>query len=568
MLSFVVFDPSGVDQRSYPPRHALLIGADDIPMQGTVTIRDGLVEAEKSQPQAAALLVQIPVTLPESGGVVGPNLGLLAVQTCLLPERPEPYLLSIELARHRIMLFLNKLEDWGLFDLSAETPCLQQFESARQKFTAALVAQRDPPEGERLTNGYCPRADRLALDAMALAVSAGEQLTMLKAEQQLRQRVSGQSYKDAHAHLARLTPEVPPPGGPVLVPGEGHVVMAGVPQLGCTVSPGQYSEPQQRAVTASCDFVTMPMRWLDMEPVEGKYAFANTDRWIEWAVRQAKVPIVGGPLIDFRPQCTPDWLFIWENDYETLRDLVFEHVQAVVTRYRRTVSRWTVCSGLNVNTNFKISFDQIMDLTRVCVLLVRKLQPTAKIQVEVAQPWGEYHADNRRSIPPYLYADAVVQAGLNIDALGLRLQMGHAEPGLATRDLMSLSALLDRFAGLERPLAITAVGAPSAPVPPRPYRPRAGADAADAYEPGVWRQPWSDAAQAEWLSQVLTICAGKPYVHSVCWQELSDPPTGMAPAEMPSGGLLAPNGQPKPAFAKFVQFRNALRGPATPGRPA
>ncbi|MBL8765618.1 MAG: hypothetical protein JNM07_15365, partial [Phycisphaerae bacterium] len=137
MQTYVVFDPEGVEAGKYPPRHALLIGPDEIPMQGSIRIRDGVVEAEKNQSQAAALLVQLPVRMPEGEG--GADLGLLAVQTCLLPERPGPYLLSIELARHRIMLFLNKLEDWGLFDLSAETPCVQQFERARQAFTSALV---------------------------------------------------------------------------------------------------------------------------------------------------------------------------------------------------------------------------------------------------------------------------------------------------------------------------------------------------------------------------------------------------------------------------------------------
>jgi hypothetical protein len=560
LLSYIVFDPEGVDPRSYPPRHALLIGPDEIPMQGSVVIKPGIVQAEKNQHQAAALLVQLPITLDSPGT----PLGLLAVQTCLLPERPEPYLLSIEVARHRIMLFLNKLEDWGLFDLPAETPCMQAFEDARQRFNAALVAQRDTSRTEETAHGFCPQADRLATAAIAMAIHAGEQLTMLHADRQLRHRISGAAYKEAHAHLARLTPEVPSPGSPILVPGSGNVVVSGPPAMGVAVSPGQFSEPQQRALQASCDFVSMPLRWIDMEPVEGKYSFATTDRWIEWAVRTAKLPIVGGPLIDFRPQCTPDWLFIWENDYETLRELVFEHVQAVVTRYRRTIFRWTVCSGLNVNTNFKISFDQIMDLTRLCAMLVRKLQPSAKIQVEVAQPWGEYHAFNRRSIPPYMYAEAVTQAGLNIDALGLRLQMGHAEPGLATRDLMSLSAQLDRFAALERPIAVSALGAPSAPVPVGPYRPRAGADAEDAYEPGYWRQPWSEASQADWLTQALAICCSKPYVQSVCWQDLSDPPPSVAAAEMPFGGLLLPNGQPKPAFNRFAQFRASLKAGQSP----
>ncbi len=566
MLSFVVFDADGVDTAHFPPRHAYLVGPDEVPMQGDISFDPGLVECEKTVRETAGLAVQFQVGKPDGPGVPPmPNgLGLLTVHTCLLPDRDQPYLLTIELARHRIMFFLNKMEDWGLFDLPPDNPVMQQFEHARAQFTQALVAQRAKDAEESPRHGFSHSADKIANNALSLAITAGEGLALINADRQLKHRLSGRIYQEAVAHLSRLTPEVPPPGAPVLIPGAGHIVLAGPPQIGCAVSPGLFGEPLHRAVMASCDFVTMPMRWVDMEPNEGKYNFATTDRWIEWAVRTAKLPVVGGPLIDFRPQAVPEWLFIWENDYETLRDLVFEHVQAVVTRYRRTVSRWTVASGLHVNTNFKISFEQIMDLTRMCVLLTKKLHPAAKIQLEVAQPWGEYHAHNRRSIPPYLYAEAAVTAGLSIDAIALRLQMGHAEPGFATRDMMSLSALLDKFAALEKPIVVSAIGAPSAPITPAPFRPRAGAEAEDPYEPGFWRSPWSEQAQADWMTQALSICCSKPFVHSVCWQELADPPANAPIPEMPHGGLVTAAGVPKPALARLAQVRGYLKDGKSP----
>lgn len=567
MLSFVVFDSDGVDTRHFPPRHAHLVGPDEIPVQGDISFEPGLVECEKTVQQTAGLAVQFQVGKPEGAGIPpsANGLGLLTVQTCLLPDREEPYLLTIELVRHRIMFFLNKLEDWGLFDLPADNPAMQQFERARAGFTEALVAQRgdsNGPDAPRM--GFSQGADKLAGNALALAINAGEGLALINADRQIKLRLSGKGYTDAAAHLARLTPETPPPGAPILVPGAGEVVLSGPPQIGCAISPAQFGDPLHKAVMATCDFVTMPMRWVDMEPNEGKYSFQSTDRWIEWAVRSARLPVVGGPLIDFRPQCVPEWLFIWENDYETLRDLVFEHVQAVVTRYRRTITKWTVASGLHVNTNFKISFEQIMDLTRMCVLLTKKLHPAAKIQLEIAQPWGEYHASNRRSIPPYLYAEAAVTAGLSIDAIGLRLQMGHAEPGYATRDMMALSAVLDKFAQLEKPIVVSAIGAPSAPITPTPFRPRAGAEAEDPYEPGFWRTPWSEQVQAEWMTQALSICCSKPYVQSVCWQELADAPPNITGAEMPHGGLVNPGGAPKPALVRLAQIRAAIKEGKSP----
>ena len=568
MLSFVVFDAEGVDGRNFPPRHAYLVGPDDTPVQGSIALRTGVVDAAKAVHTTVGLAVQVVVGRPhEPGAADGKSqgvLGLLNVQTCLLPDHVQPYLLTIELARHQIMFFLNKLEDWGLFDLTGEHPALTQFEQARAAFTEALVAQRgtaeDQPEAPR--GGYCARADRLASQALSLSISAGESLALLNAERQYKLRATGAGYKEAREHLARLTPELPPQGAPIVIPGAGYCVVSEPLQIGCAITPTQFTEAQQRAVVASCDYITMPMRWIDMEPTEGKYNFSATDRWIEWAIRTAKLPVVGGPLVDFRPYCAPDWLFIWENDYETLRDLVYEHVQAVVIRYRRTVTRWTVASGLHVNTNFKISFEQIIDLTKMCIQLVRKNHPAAKVQLEISQPWGEYHALNRRSIPPYVYAEAVVQSGAahppsQVDSIGLRMQMGNAEPGVATRDLMAFSAMLDRFATLEKPIAVTALGAPSAPITPKPYRSRTGAEAGESYEPGFWRQPWTEAQQADWLTQTLLIAAAKPYVQSVCWHELSDLP-GVAP-EMPGGGLLNANGTPKAALTRLVQLRKAIK---------
>lgn len=553
MLSFVVFDADGLSAADFPPRHAHLVGPDDIPVQGDVVFEPGRIVGTKGVPQSVGLSLQMEVHASSGEG----SLGLLHVQTCLLPDRPEPYLLTIELARHRIMFLLNKLEDWGLLDLPADHPVMARFDDARRTFTQALVSQRGTREG------YCPEADARATKAMALAMEAGEQATLIKAESQIVERLSGRGYADAVAHLKRLTPEAPAPGSPISIPGSDGVVLKGPPAIGCAISPGATSEGLMRAVQGSCDFVTMPMRWIDMEPVEGKYAFAGTDRWIEWAVRTAKIPVHAGPLIEFRPQAVPDWLYIWENDYETLRDLVMEHVEALVTRYRRTIQRWTVASGLHVNTNFKISFEQVMDLTRICVLLVRKLHPAGKIQLEIAQPWGEYHASNRRSIPPYLYAEALVQSGLGVDTLGLRVQMGHAEPGLGTRDLMALSAMLDKYAQLQKPIAVTALGVPSGPITPKPYTTRVGSAGEDAYEPGWWRKAWSEAQQADWMTRVMTVICSKPYVQSVCWQEFADPmappgrPVPMA-AEMPLGGLVGSGGQPKAALQRLAQIRQCV----------
>ncbi len=565
MLSFAVFD-NNAGGSPWSGRHAHLFGPDDLPLPGSVRFEDAVLTCEKPGTDAAGLCIQIPLDgPPPKGSPSGPaaGLGVLTLKTCLLPEHPTPYLLMLELARHQIMLFLNKLEDWGLFDLPADDPIMVDFERARQSFTAALVAQRTALKTHTPTahHGYSAEADHLAHIALSLAVDAGERLSLVNSERSLAGRISGQTYATAVSRVAAITQEPPKPLAPAIVPGSGMAVLPGTPLVGCLVSPAQFSEPLQRVVAASCDFVCMPMRWKDLEPQEGKYSFTGTDRWIEWAVRQARLPVWAGPVIDLRQGCIPEWLYIWENDYDTLRELVFEHVQSVVTRYRRTVARWTIVSGLNVNTNFKLGFDQIIDLTRLCVMLVRKLHPAGKVQVEIAQPFGEYHSINRRSVPPLLFADAIGQVGMHIDAMGLRLQFGQPVSGQSVRDLMSLSAMLDRYAALEKPIAITALGAPSAPVPPIPGAPSEAPPLPNSPtlhtpEGGWWRKPWSDQSQCDFMTRVMQVCLSKPYINSVCWQELVDAPNS---PEMKFGGLFTTAGSLKPAGQRLSQIRQVIR---------
>ena len=579
MFSFAEFDETGVPRSGFELRGEHLIGNDDMPAAGEIKFAEGLIRVTKDTADAAGLSLVIdvpapPAAAPAPGVPPLPNPGAVlakvALRTCFLPKREEPYLLSIELARHRIMLVLNKLEEWGMFDLAPDHPLLVQLDSARRKFSEAIVADRS--QGAIAPGQPSKRAwaDKLAWEALSLALDCSERIALLHAQREVPIRLTGKTYEDAKARYTKLIGDPPSPGAAVVVPGAGTAVVQGTPQLGVAVNPAQFAEPLQKYV-AGLDFVTMPIRWSDLEPVEGKLSFAATDRWIEWAIRSAKLPVVAGPIIDLRPQCLPEWAYIWENDYETLRDMMIEHITQVVTRYRRTVTRWTVCSGLHVNSNVKLSYEQIMDLTKVCVLLTKKIHPQAKITVEVQEPWGEYFADDRKSLPPTFYAESVLNSGLAIDSVGVRLQVGAAASGQASRDLMAISALLDRYAAMERPVHVTALGAPSGAAPVAAAAAKADEDddgpltlKTRQHIAGFWRLPWSDAVQATWLTDVMAILASKACVQSVCWQDLADAPLSPRLAEMPLGGLFTAAGAPKASAGQFSLCRSAMKDGKSP----
>src|SRR5438045_2909649 len=99
MLKFQVFE-AGQPATRWPLRNAHLLGADHSAMRGSIRFEQGLLVCEKKESGAAALALQQDVG----------DCGELTLQTCLLPDREEPYLLTLELARHRLMTLYNKFE--------------------------------------------------------------------------------------------------------------------------------------------------------------------------------------------------------------------------------------------------------------------------------------------------------------------------------------------------------------------------------------------------------------------------------------------------------------------------
>jgi len=527
MLRFAVFDQSGPanDWPIQGSRGAYLIGHDAVAVAGQIALEDGLLRCEPTAPESTGLVVfyardALDECPPLAGGPA------MALQTCLLPTRDQPYLLSLELARHRIMLCLNRFEDWGLFDLTPDDEVMRTFEQSRSAFTEALVRHSED-SGDPL------ETDALARRALSLALRASHHLTLLNADRQICGRLSGRLYADARAQAA-ASPIAEAQQGVVKSPSGIGLVLSGKPVVGCAVRPMQFGPQPCAQVAAASDFICLPMRWLDMEPNEGRYAFKQTDAWIEWAVRRARIPVVGGPVIDFHKDDVPEWLYIWENDYETLRELVYEHIRHLITRYRRTISRWTVASGLHLNDNFRFGLEQIMDLTRMCVLLARKLHPRGKVQIGVEQPFGEYYADNRQSIPPVLYAEMVQQAGILPDAWAIRLDLSDPERAEGSRDLAALSSLLDRYALLDRPLFLTIAGPLAAPAP-------------SSSPQGAQQDRPSAGFDPDWVARLLGVAASKPYVHALCWY-----------------GLNTAAGSTGFPLDRYTRFRRALRAGRSP----
>ena len=469
------------------------MGPESVPIAGEIVFTNGLLVVNRADDHA------IGVGLMWDAG----PLGSFYLETTRLQHREEPYILNLELARARLMKIIQKREDWNLFDFPRIERLQQLFQDAQSLLVEALSRQDNPAE-----------ASVYADQALEAALDMSEQLATFHADLLLnRRRASGPYVR----HM-----------------------------FGCRVDPTIQNEKYREIVLNSFDYVVLPMPWKLIQPNEQDFNTQQLDEWVELLSRK-RIPIIAGPLLHLREQDVPDWMYIWENDFDTMRDLCLEYVQKVVYRYRKAVSVWNVVSGLGSSTLFPMSFEQCIEFTRLLVAQVKNVMPGARTLVSIAQPFGEHLQRSTTGAPPLLYAEMISQSGINFEGFGIELELGVPVPGMYTRDLFQYSCLLDRFSAFGKPVFITALGVPS----------RATADPADRSEgkldpsqAGRWLRPWDPQLQSEWLESFYKLAFSKPFVESIAWANVAD-----VNHTLPGGGLLDDMLQTKPSYQKLQDIR-------------
>ena len=481
---------------------AYLLGSDGVALRAEIEVRKGQIVCRKRATGPAALAILWSVG--KSGKVL--------LQTTRLQEREKPYSLEVELLRGRLMRLAQKREEWALADCDVSEEHVRQIDACRDALLAAFQADDTAS------------AAAIAQAGLEQSIALSEDITLENAANLLnrRRQVGG---------FARRV-------------------------FGCTVDPRTTDESVVKKLVSAFDFAILPIPWRMIEPNERELDWKPLDLCVERLAKH-RLPIKGSGLVSFTEDCIPDWLYIWEHDFETIRDLIYDHLRRVITRYGNFIQVWDVISGIHATSCFSFNFEQLMELTRMSAAIARQLAPQATLIIDLVAPWGEYYARNQRTIPPLLYADMVVQSGINFDAFGVNLFFGMGADGLYVRDLLQISAMLDRLAGMGKPVHVTAVQVPSTMVgePDDGWKgqlaPATG---------GVWRAAWDETVQADWLQAFYEIALSKPFIDTVSWRNLSD----QGPHYLPGGGLLRADSSPRPAFERLAALRNGI----TRGAPA
>ncbi len=469
---------------------AYLFGSDGIAIRrAQITFKDGIIECEKSTGETGGLALLWPID----------GFGKVLLPTTFLPEREKPYNLNVEIARAKLMQIVNKQEDWSYF---SQLEGLANYSKEAQDLFVEAVQN----------SSNAPLASQLADKSLEKAILVSEKLAGKQAD----------SFFDARRKNRGF--------------GRGC--------LGCRIDTKAVTNPKYLEILLKLfGFVSIPINWGQIESHRGSYDFSTVDACIK-VLSKKKLAIGAGPLLCFSKEYLPKWLLRDEIGFEKVREAAYQFVTSIVNRYSGSIHAWRVVKGLNAFNHFGFSFEQVLEMTRAANIAVKQGSDRALKIVEISNLWGGYYATAANTIPPLVYVDMVVQSGISFDAFGLAMQFGRNHEGMHIRDMMQISAALDYFALVAKPLYITEVEVPS----------QMGGGSYSGKVAGIWHKEWDQSCQGQWIEQFYKIALSKPFVERVTYSSFTDADSSV----IANSGLLTAKLEPKDSFRTLNKLRSAI----------
>ena len=433
----------------------------------------------------------------ESGSLFVPyevdGIGKLMLSTTSLMESAQPYLLQLELARGTLNRLRNQAVDWEMAGLKIAADLQAKIRHSAGVFSRAVTVRETDVE----------QCLELSANAIRMACMAIERL----GEEYGRQAL-------AYRHQQSRTLST---------------------LLGCDLGmSAPYEDDTATAVRGAFNSISIPVSWKQIEPDAGEYDWSSLDRQVEWCERQKIRAISLGPIFDPRKELLPDWIYLWEDDFDQLQSSISQFLQHVVLRYKGRILLWHCATGLNLPEALSINEEQRLRLAVRSVEAIRQIDSQTPVVISFLEPFGEYMTNPNIDLSPMHFADALVRAELGLAGLGLDLRFGHPG-GPPARDALEVSQLIDRWSLLGLPLMLTVdvVGGASR----------------DGTSPALqFTDPESQAVQAQ---RVLPILLAKQAVHGVIWGQLDD----RQPHQPNAAGLFDGYGSPKPVLETLAELR-------------
>jgi hypothetical protein len=460
-----------------PPKaaqFAYLAGLDDIPWRTRVWLDGDVLTAERLESESGSFHIVWKVS----------GRGQEMLTTATLIEREQPYNLPVELARGTVNRLKANVDAWESAGFPVPIAVEAEAKRALDEFVAAVGALADAAQA----------ADH-AQQSLEAALLAGDLLIAEFGDQAAKARAS-QSVKQTILFGADLDSLVPD-----------------------TTLSEVFVEAFNTAI------VQLP--WNRIEEHEGAWSWNTIDGQVAWCLAH-QMRVLAGPLLEIDERSMPDWLYLWEGNFDKLLDLAGRQIKAAVNRYRGRVHLWNCAARVNNVETLSLTEEQSLRLTLRSIEIVHELDSRVPVVISFNQPWGDYMARRDQDLSPLQYADTLVRADLGIAGIGLEINLGVGPRVTPPRDVIEVGRQLERWTTLGLPLVILLT------IPSQD----------DGFTPKI---------QQAWLESYLQLFAAKSSVHAVFWNQLRDEPD-----ETSGRGLIDDLGQPNSAMSTLTRFRKRL----------
>jgi len=417
------------------------------------------------------------------------GVGRPVLTTASLREREEPYLLSLELARGKLSEVRDQRAVWEMAKMSVPDAFAELQSQAFRCFARASAVQADRDA-----------ASTSAREALVLACRAANILV----DAYVVQRMS--SIRRAH-HAPSL--------------------------LGCVLDETVLTEEGEKVFREAFNTAAIPVQWKDIEPNEGNYNWEPADQLVNFCSSQRMI-VRGGPLIDLQPNGLPAWLAPWQDDFLNLPSFVCDFIDTAVSRYTGLIRIWEVSSAGNTGGALGLGEEHRLALVARTLEAAIRTDSDSQFFIRIEQPWGEYQRHGQHRLSPFQFVDALVRSNLGLTGVSLNVNVGFGNGACFTRDMISVSKLIDLWSLLGVQIHINLACPSGSSLDPR-------ADAGIEVQDSSWNKFWSEETQAEWLERIIPLLMAKPTVTGIFLNQFSD----AAGHRFPHAGLLRPDGTPK-----------------------
>jgi hypothetical protein len=279
------------------------------------------------------------------------------------------------------------------------------------------------------------------------------------------------------------------------------------------------------AFVAAFNTAAIPFSWTRVEADEGRQNWSLTDSQVQWCQAHS-LRICGGPLLELRRRSLPDWIYLWEGDFDNLLMVAGDYVRAVVTRYRGKVHFWNAAGRLITGEALGLDDEQKLRLAIRAVEVIRSLDPQTPVIVSLDQPWAESMCRRDTEYNPLQFADALVRSDLGLAGIGMEINLGTSAQATLRRDLLEFNSQLDMWSSLGLPMLVS-IAVPSG---------------GDDFTPQT---------QQTWVERYLPMLLARPTVQAIIWNQLLDDDAD----DFPHSGMVDSQRRLKPAFSVLATLR-------------